>query len=123
MHAALQQHEGIGSATATAGRAGYRRHSPGDTVLYGVVAQHADACFEGREERGSALPRFVREAFEAYLRCGRLEHGFIRPKCTGCRHEHLVAFSAIAPALLYLPHPCGRAVSAAAGVHRAHRGA
>ena len=62
-------------------------------MLYGVVEQQADAFFEGQGERGSALPRFVREEFEAYLRCGRLEHGFIRAKCTGCRHEHRVAFS------------------------------
>jgi ribosomal protein S27E len=27
------------------------------------------------------------------LTCGRLERGFIRAKCTGCRHEHRVAFS------------------------------
>ena len=40
--------------------------------------------------------------FDPYLRCGRLVHGFIGAKCTVCRHEHLVAFSAIAPALLYL---------------------
>ena len=39
------------------------------------------------------MPQFVREEFKAYLRCGRLEHGFIRAKCTGCRHEHLVGFS------------------------------
>ena len=39
------------------------------------------------------LPAFVRAEFERYLRCGRLEHGFVRVKCTGCRHEHLVAFS------------------------------
>jgi ribosomal protein S27E len=58
-----------------------------------AVEQQADAFFEGQGERGSALPRFVREEFEAYLRCGRLEHGFIRAKCTGCRHEHRVAFS------------------------------
>ena len=90
-------------------------------------------------ERGGALPGFVREEFKAYLRCGRLEHGFIRAKCTGCRYQHLVAFSAIAPAVLsgsvpdsplprpsmgsYLPHPCGRAVNAAVGARRAHRGA
>jgi hypothetical protein len=57
-------------------------------VPYDVVEQHADAFFEGQEERGSGLPRFVREEFEAYLTCGRLERGFIRAKCTGCRHEH-----------------------------------
>ncbi|MDP6472606.1 MAG: transposase zinc-binding domain-containing protein, partial [Pseudomonadales bacterium] len=31
--------------------------------------------------------------FRDYLRCGRLEHGFVRVKCTGCRNELLVAFS------------------------------
>jgi len=33
------------------------------------------------------------EEFEAYLKCGRLEHGFLRVKCETCRHEKLVAFS------------------------------
>ena len=93
MHAAVQQDEDIGLATVGAGGSGYRRHSPGDTALYGVVEQHAHAFFDGQDELGRGLPRFVREEFEAYLRCGRLEHGFIRAKCTGCRHEHRVAFS------------------------------
>jgi hypothetical protein len=93
MHAALQQHEEIGLATVGAGGSGYRRHRPEETALYGVVEQHAHAFFDGQEELGRGLPRFVREEFEAYLRCGRLEWGFIRAKCTGCRHEHLVAFS------------------------------
>ena len=35
----------------------------------------------------------VREEFEAYLKCGRLEYGFLRVKCDACRHENLVAFS------------------------------
>ena len=75
MHAAPQQHERNGLATVGAGGAGYRRHRPEETVLYDVVEQHADAFFEGQEERGSGLPRFVREEFEAYLTCGRLERG------------------------------------------------
>jgi len=77
MQAALQQHQGIDSASAGAGGAGYRLYRSEDTVLYGVVEQHADAFFEGQVEQGRGLPRFVREEFEAYLRCGRLEHGFI----------------------------------------------
>jgi ribosomal protein S27E len=40
-----------------------------------------------------SAPRFVEREFEDYLACGRLEHGFVRVKCDGCRHEHLVAFS------------------------------
>ena len=62
---------GLAPAPAGTGGAGYRRHRPEDTVLYGVVEQHADAFFEGQVEQGRALPRFVREEFEAYLRCGR----------------------------------------------------
>ncbi|HEA7115965.1 TPA: TniB family NTP-binding protein, partial [Escherichia coli] len=31
--------------------------------------------------------------FEDYLKCGRLEHGFLRVRCQSCHHEKLVAFS------------------------------
>lgn len=31
--------------------------------------------------------------FEDYLKCGRLEHGFLRVRCESCHAEHLVAFS------------------------------
>lgn len=41
----------------------------------------------------TSLPRFVLSEFQDYLRCGRLEYGFVRVKYNGCRHEHLVAFS------------------------------
>ncbi len=30
---------------------------------------------------------------EEYLRCGVLDHGFLRLACLGCGHERLVAFS------------------------------
>ena len=39
------------------------------------------------------MPGFVLDEFRSYLACGRMEHGFIRVKCDGCRHELLVAFS------------------------------
>ena len=42
---------------------GYRRHRPEDTVLYGVVEQHAERFFEEQGEQGGALPGFVREEF------------------------------------------------------------
>jgi ribosomal protein S27E len=45
------------------------------------------------ERSGGHLPQFVRQEFEEYLKCGLLEHGFLRVKCDGCRNEHLVAFS------------------------------
>ncbi len=39
------------------------------------------------------LPRHVEREFEEYLKCGRLEHGFLRVACTTCHAEKLVAFS------------------------------
>jgi ribosomal protein S27E len=35
----------------------------------------------------------VQREFEDYLKCGRLEHGFLRVRCMDCRAERLVAFS------------------------------
>jgi hypothetical protein len=35
----------------------------------------------------------VQQEFADYLKCGRLEHGFLRVQCTECHYEHLVAFS------------------------------
>ncbi|NKC15409.1 MAG: hypothetical protein GKR94_25405 [Gammaproteobacteria bacterium] len=74
---------------------GYRRrHRPEETVLYGIVEQPADPLFAGQEARGRALPRYVREEFESYWRCGRLAHGFVHAKCTGLSlNKHRVALS------------------------------
>jgi hypothetical protein len=35
----------------------------------------------------------VQREFDEYLKCGRLEHGFLRVVCDGCHAEKLVAFS------------------------------
>lgn len=40
-----------------------------------------------------SIPGFVLRELDDYLHCGRLEHGFVRVKCSGCRNELLVAFS------------------------------
>jgi ribosomal protein S27E len=42
---------------------------------------------------GKSLPSFVKREFEDYLRCGRLEYGFLRVRCDDCFDEKLVAFS------------------------------
>ncbi|MBT6275557.1 MAG: hypothetical protein HOI95_15655, partial [Chromatiales bacterium] len=75
----LKQMHGL-DAQLGAGGSAYRRHRPEVTALYGVVEQHAHAFFEGQEALGRGLPQLVREEFEAYLRYGRLEWGFIRAK-------------------------------------------
>ena len=81
------------AAPARAGSAGgYARH-PEHTLLYRIVAQHYPAFVELLAGQGRPLPDYVREEFEAYLKCGRLEHGFLRVRCESCHAEHLVAFS------------------------------
>ena len=71
----------------------YVRHRPELTLLYQVIEHHLPEFTEHLRERGHFLPKFVFQEFHDYLKCGRLEHGFVRVKCTGCRNELMVAFS------------------------------
>ena len=71
----------------------YERHRPERTPLYALVEEQCPRFLQRLEDEGVSLPHFVREEFEAYLECGRLEYGFLRVKCDACRHEKLVAFS------------------------------
>ena len=66
------------TAAVVDGQRGYARHRPEDTVLYQIVEQHVGAFFEAVSEQGASLPGFVREEFDDYLRCGRLEGGLLR---------------------------------------------
>jgi hypothetical protein len=63
---------------------GYRRHRPEATLPYQLVQQHYPAFRELRAEAGRPLPEFVQQEFEAYLKCGRLEEGFLRVRCDDC---------------------------------------
>jgi ribosomal protein S27E len=72
---------------------GYARHRPEATLLYQLVERHYPELVTTREAAGRPLPQYVQEEFEAYLKCGRFEHGFLRVRCEGCRAEQLVAFS------------------------------
>jgi len=72
---------------------GYVRHRPEETLLYQLVEQHHPAFCAARETAGCSLPKHVQQEFEAYLKCGRLEHGFLRARCESCHAEKLVAFS------------------------------
>ena len=63
------------------------------TLLYQLVGKHYPALIEQLEFKGKSLPAHVHQEFEAYLKCGRLEHGFLRVRCDGCHFERLVAFS------------------------------
>jgi len=71
----------------------HQRHRPEQTLLYQVVEQHYPAFVEHLERSGRSIPRYVKREFEDYLKCGRLDFGFLRVRCTECHAEKLVAFS------------------------------
>jgi len=71
----------------------YERHRPGQTLLYHIVEEYYPAFLDLMAAQGRALPPAVQREFEDYLRCGRLEHGFLRVRCERCHAEKLVAFS------------------------------
>ena len=72
---------------------GYERHRPEQTLFYQIVEQQYPDFLSAMETQGRPLPGYVQDEFDAFLQCGRLEHGFLRLRCEDCKHEHLVAFS------------------------------
>ena len=54
---------------------------------------HYPAFVKHLAARERTLPAHVVREFEDYLKCGRLEHGFLRVRCADCHAERLVAFS------------------------------
>ena len=71
----------------------YKRHRPETTLLYQLVERHYPEFIDNLAEQGKYLPKYVEREFDDFLRCGRLEHGFLRVVCNDCKHEKLVAFS------------------------------
>jgi ribosomal protein S27E len=71
----------------------YSRHRPETTLLYELIAEYYPRFRDRRAGEGRALPGYVEDEFAAYLKCGLLEHGFLRVKCDACQAEKLVAFS------------------------------
>jgi len=62
-------------------------------LLYQIVEEYYPAFTAHLADQGRELPGYVQREFEDYLKCGRLEHGFLRVRCESCHTEHLVAFS------------------------------
>ena len=71
----------------------YARHRPETTQLYQLVERYWPEFRRLRARVGRPLPAYVEEEFDAYLKCGRLEEGFLWLRCEQCRAEKLVAFS------------------------------
>ncbi|MCU7850225.1 MAG: IS91 family transposase [Candidatus Thiodiazotropha sp. (ex Lucinoma kastoroae)] len=83
----------MASRDEDAGRYRYQRHRPEQTLLYQIVDEYYPAFAALMAEQGKELPSYVQREFEEFLKCGRLEHGFLRVRCDSCHTEHLVAFS------------------------------
>jgi hypothetical protein len=71
----------------------YQQRRPERSTLYQVVAQHVQTLFAEAEQHGAGYPTHVKREFERYLRCGQLQRGFARVRCSGCGFERLVPYS------------------------------
>ena len=80
-------------ASSGVGAPVYTRHRPERTLLYQLVQEYYPALKAHLAAQGTVLAGYVEQEFEDYLKCGRLEHGFLRVRCDSCHAEHLVAFS------------------------------
>ena len=74
-------------------RAVYIRHRPETTLLYQIVREYWPEFQAELASHGRHLPACVTKEFDEYLKCGRLEYGFLRVRCDTCHDEKLVAFS------------------------------
>ena len=72
---------------------GYVRHRPENTQLYQIIDKYHPDFQLSLAEQDKRLPRYVEREFDEFLRCGRLEYGFLRAVCDDCKHEKLVASS------------------------------
>ncbi len=71
--------------------AAYVRHPPETTVLYQVIHEYWPEFQAELASHGKYLPAYITQEFDEYLKCGRLEHGFLRVRCESCHDEKLVA--------------------------------
>ena len=64
----------------------YVRHRPDTTLLYQIVQEYWPEFQAELASHGKTLPTYVTKEFDEYLKCGRLEHGFLRVRCAKSRH-------------------------------------
>jgi hypothetical protein len=63
----------------------YERHRPETILLHQIIQRHWPQFQAELGSQGKRLPKFVTQEFEEYLKCGRLEHGFLSVQCESCR--------------------------------------
>jgi len=62
-------------------------------LLYQIIREYWPEFQAELASQDKYLPAYITKEFEAYLKCGHLEHGFLRVRCDSCHDEKLVAFS------------------------------
>jgi len=65
----------------------YKRHQPETTLLYQLVERYHPGFTVNLAEQGKYLPKYVEREFDKFLRCGRLQYGFVRVVCGACKYE------------------------------------
>ena len=65
----------------------YKRHQPELTLLYQIIETYYPEFLAYMESQGKDLSSHIKKEFDAYLKCGRLEQGFLRVRCEECHHE------------------------------------
>jgi len=60
------------------------RHRPETTLLYQIVQEYWPEFQAELASHGKCLPAYVSKEFDEYLKCGRLENGFLRVRCDSC---------------------------------------
>jgi ribosomal protein S27E len=62
-------------------------------LFYQVVQEYWPEFQAELTSHGKYLPAYITKEFDEFLKCGRLENGFLRVRCETCHDERLVAFS------------------------------
>jgi hypothetical protein len=62
-------------------------------LLYQIVQEYWPEFEAELATHDKYLPAYITKEFDEYLKCGRLEHGFLRVRCESCHDEKLLAFS------------------------------
>ena len=68
----------------------YVRHRPETTLLYQIVQEYWPEFQAELASHGRYLPAYVTKEFDEFLKCGRLEFGFLRVRCEACQAGTLV---------------------------------
>jgi len=66
----------------------YGRHRPETTLLCQIVQEYWPEFQAELASHGKTLPTYVTKEFDEYLKCGRLEYGFLRVLCESCHAEN-----------------------------------